>query len=637
MMSKSLKAFAAAVAGASALMLVAAPAQAAGNKCRATVAKESAQAHADDRQDCCRSVKAASRRARSSVRVRMRSPRPASASAKDKTEDRDQQGVHGRGRPVRARALPGRGRRDGSRDLHRHPHQHATTASPTVSRASRTRTRPSSCTRCSTSKFIPARVEGHREVPGGDRQGHGRLLPDQVEGARRSARQACSAARSPVRVLMRLRTRRSRRREAKKVAGITKACCGDDGVCGGGQCVGSPANVVVKGCTGAGAPAACCTGVGTGTCTNADCTGAGAPLPCCTGAGTGTCFVRLRTPPASRPAIASAAFRARPSVPSARPAVSAAPAAVAPTVSASGGITPGQMCRACQRLPSVRGLFRWCERGRGVHLQCPEWQPRDAARSVRQQRHGVALHGRSERRQVLLDRRRLPRRRDLQQDRHRVLPERRLPSGAGHRRSRSVSGSQRRLRLDRRHRHGADGREPPRSASIRRRRIAPSVRTRPAASFATGSLTSGTLPGKCAKVIDDCISNGGTVDGDRRDRGTPAVNLGGVSVNLGFPYEPRAAPRRRARMRRRQVGAAPEPVHLAGAGVATRATRSPSPRRRTSTTPSSSSNGTALRGRRSTRAARRRPRRSFPCVVQSASDVDGNAILTGVTCSVTVP
>ena len=45
-------------------------------------------------------------------------------------------------------------------------------------------------------------------------------------------------------------------------------------------------------CTGSGAPDACCTGVGTGTCgpgLNSLCTGLAAPYYCCTGAGTGNC------------------------------------------------------------------------------------------------------------------------------------------------------------------------------------------------------------------------------------------------------------------------------------------------------------------------------------------------------------
>jgi len=41
-------------------------------------------------------------------------------------------------------------------------------------------------------------------------------------------------------------------------------------------------------CTGAGTPAACCTGAGTGTCTTADCTAAATPFFGCTGAGAGT-------------------------------------------------------------------------------------------------------------------------------------------------------------------------------------------------------------------------------------------------------------------------------------------------------------------------------------------------------------
>jgi len=43
-------------------------------------------------------------------------------------------------------------------------------------------------------------------------------------------------------------------------------------------------------CTGAGAPFACCTGVGEGSCAcNAQCTGAAAPFACCTAAGEGEC------------------------------------------------------------------------------------------------------------------------------------------------------------------------------------------------------------------------------------------------------------------------------------------------------------------------------------------------------------
>lgn len=41
-------------------------------------------------------------------------------------------------------------------------------------------------------------------------------------------------------------------------------------------------------CTGAGTPAACCTGAGAGTCTAANCTGAGTPFANCTGSGTDT-------------------------------------------------------------------------------------------------------------------------------------------------------------------------------------------------------------------------------------------------------------------------------------------------------------------------------------------------------------
>jgi hypothetical protein len=46
------------------------------------------------------------------------------------------------------------------------------------------------------------------------------------------------------------------------------------------------------GCTGAGAPYACCAGPGTGNCLapNAPCTGLNAPYTCCTGPGTGTCY-----------------------------------------------------------------------------------------------------------------------------------------------------------------------------------------------------------------------------------------------------------------------------------------------------------------------------------------------------------
>jgi hypothetical protein len=43
-------------------------------------------------------------------------------------------------------------------------------------------------------------------------------------------------------------------------------------------------------CTGAGAPSACCTGPGRGTCSNAECTGAGAPYPCCTAKLRGSCL-----------------------------------------------------------------------------------------------------------------------------------------------------------------------------------------------------------------------------------------------------------------------------------------------------------------------------------------------------------
>ncbi|MGD0949342.1 MAG: alpha/beta fold hydrolase [Candidatus Binatia bacterium] len=55
-------------------------------------------------------------------------------------------------------------------------------------------------------------------------------------------------------------------------------------------------------CTGAGAPYACCTGAGMGTCDlNAECTGAATPYACCTKAGTGTCDVNAECTGATTP------------------------------------------------------------------------------------------------------------------------------------------------------------------------------------------------------------------------------------------------------------------------------------------------------------------------------------------------
>jgi hypothetical protein len=152
------------------------------------------------------------------------------------------------------------------------------------------------------------------------------------------------------------------------------------------------------------------------------------------------------------------------------------------------------------------------------------------------------------------------------------------------------------------------------------------------ATFAPGSLSQGTLAG-CSRTIDDCTSNGGVVTATVSIASTTA-QLGGVSVSLGFPYDK---------------------VQLPGAGSDAVPSVALQQNPFTALLQASDSGDTVAIGatpdllndefftpgqlfvvtfNTCTGAA---TAADFACVVQGASDTSGAPLLSGVSCSVTVP
>jgi hypothetical protein len=468
--------------------------------------------------------------------------------------------------------------------------------------------------------------------------------------------------------------------EDKKVAAIAKTCCGPDGSCGGGQCSNSPANRVVRGCTGAGVPAACCTGLGTGptcdntactsnTCaggtnaganctvasecpsgscagghplpwctgagqgtagTNSDCTGSGTPKPCCTGLGTGNCVgfdfgTSCEQTRGCFRCIAGPVFGLE-----CQTNGECGAGGRCANGLCAGGTSAGQMC---ERTSDCPGAGSTCHGGTNNGASCTVASecPGGGQCGNTCDKTGTASlcsGGANNGNYCLLDA-------DCVggtcnksgtsyctsddyrpvQDLGFIDPCPGLNVGAGPIGG-TVMGQTMESLLECVDKQAADRAD---------------CQDKAGATFNTGSLP---LPGRCSKVIDDCTSNGGTVVATVSVTATPATPLGGVAVSLGFPYTK---------------------VQLPGAGsdatplVAVTQTSNPTATAFDSgdtvsvsaqadiNNLESFSNGALLTVTFTTCGASPAVSADFPCVVQSASDTSGNAIVEGVTCSASVP
>ncbi|MEO6030086.1 MAG: hypothetical protein ABIR79_24735, partial [Candidatus Binatia bacterium] len=442
--------------------------------------------------------------------------------------------------------------------------------------------------------------------------------------------------------------------EDKKVAGITKACCGDDGTCGGGQCVNSPANLVVRGCTGPGAPAACCTGFGTGpTCDNSVCTAAGAPLFCCTGVGTGTCgknsdCTGIGTP---RPCCTGVGtgncigFDFDTSCEATRECFRCIAGPVfglecqtngecgaggrCANGICGGGTSAGAMCERASDCP---GAGSTCSGGPNngaactVASECPGGGfcgfPCDKTGTA-----SLCNGGANNGKYCVLDADCVGGTCDksgtsyCQSDDYRPVQDIGFVDpcpgenvGAGPIGG-TVIGQTMASVLECVDTQAADRAE---------------CQDKAGATFNSGSLP---LPGKCVRGISDCSSNGGTVVATVSVTATPAVNLGGVLLNIGYPYTlvqlPDDAGNATALVTVQQPGNVQ--VQASDSGDTASIGASADINNLEFLTNGallqvtfSTCSGTPVSG-------------DFPCIVQSASDVNGAAIVEGVTCSVTVP
>ncbi len=415
--------------------------------------------------------------------------------------------------------------------------------------------------------------------------------------------------------------------EAKKVAAITKACCGDDGTCGGGQCTTGPASVVVKGCTGAGTPVACCTGFGQGNCANTDCTAAATPFPCCTGAGTGTCFFKTDTECEQTRncfrCISGPTFGAE-----CQTSGECGAGGRCANGICSGGTSVGAMCERASDCP---GAGSTCQGGANNGAACTVASecPSGGFCGFACDKSGTAslcVGGANAGSYCLLDA-------DCvggtcgktgtaycQSDDYRPVqdlgfidPCPGLNVGAG-----PIGGTVMGQTI-------ASVLECVDTQASNRA----SCQDKAGATFNQGSLP---LAG-CTKVIDDCTSNGGTVTATISVTANPAVNLGGLAVNLGFPYSlvqlPGAGSDATPFVTVQQAGNAQVQASDSGDTVSIAASADIN-------NLEFFTNGPLLQVTFST-CSGAPTAADFPCIVQSASDVNGGNILTGVTCSVTVP
>ena len=390
----------------------------------------------------------------------------------------------------------------------------------------------------------------------------------------------------------------------KKDAAIAKACCGPDGTCGGGQCVNSPANVVVKGCTGAGTPAACCTGVDQGNCDNTACTAAATPFPCCTGAGTGTCSFDTgsdceQTRNCFR-CISGPTFGAE-----CQTNGECGAGGRCANGLCSGGTNPGQMCErnsdclgggTCDKT----GTASLCSGGTEAGKYC--LIDADCAGGGTCDKAGTSYCQSDDYRPV--------------QDLGFVDPCPGTNVGTG-----TIGGTVMGQTIESLL-ACVDGQAGARAT----------CQDKAGATFAAGSLDNGTLSG-CSRVIDDCTSNGGTVTATISVASTTA-QLGGLSVSLGFPYDK---------------------VQLPGAGSDAVPFVAVQQNPFTTLVQASDSGDTVaigatpdlLNGEFFTAGqifvvtfntcGAAPTAADFACVVQGASDTTGTPLLSGVSCSVTVP
>lgn len=367
----------------------------------------------------------------------------------------------------------------------------------------------------------------------------------------------------------------------KKDAAIAKACCGVDGTCGGGTCIAnSPAGTLHNAaCTGVATPAECCTGAGTGTCDD--------PQEC---EQTRNCFRCLGgpTPGAECQTNGECGAGGR-----------------CGNGLCNGGTNPGVICeRASDCLGGgtcdKSGTSSLCSGGTEAGKYC--LIDADCAGGGTCDKAGTSYCQSDDYRPV--------------QDLGFVDPCPGINVGTG-----TIGGTvmgQTMASVLACVNGQADARA--------------TCQDKVGATFAPGSLSQGTLAG-CSRTIDDCTSNGGTVTATVSIASTTA-QLGGVSVSLGFPYDK---------------------VQLPGAGSDAVPFVAVQQNPFTTLVQASDSGDTVaigatpdlLNGEFFTAGqifvvtfntcTGTATAADFACVVQGASDTTGAPLLSGVSCSVTVP
>jgi hypothetical protein len=370
--------------------------------------------------------------------------------------------------------------------------------------------------------------------------------------------------------------------EQKKKDAIAKACCGEDGTCGGAVCIAaSPAGTLHdSACTGTEAPYACCTGVGTGTCDD--------PQEC---EQTRNCFRCIAGPTIGAECQTSGECGA---------------GGRCANGLCNGGSNPGAMCERATDCTGggtcdKSGTSSLCVGGSTAGAYC--LIDADCPGGGTCNKIGTSYCQSDDYRPV--------------QDLGFVDPCPGINVGTG-----TLGGTVMGQTI----------------ASLlecvdKQADLRATCQDKAGATFAPGSLENGALSG-CGRVIDDCISDGNTVTATVSIASTTA-ELGGVSVSLGFPYAkvqlpgagsdavPQVALQQNAFTSLLQASDAGDTVAIGVTAdllngeffipgqlfvVTFNTCGGPAP--------------TAA---------------DFACVVQGASDTAGAPVLNGVSCSVTVP
>lgn len=652
MKSKGMKVLAAVIAGASALTLATAPAYATGNKCRATLSKESAkltQALAKTIQSCDEAVRAG----------KATGPCPDSktassiAGAKGKLKAAINKACAGAVGHFAIAQCPAA---DGGTS--------AGTGGPCTGIKITDNNSISDCLSCLAdenasellsgvvyNKFIPAATKdiGKCQATIGKNTSAFYIAKSKALGTCQAGviggkiTGPCPDAAAQAAIA---------KAEDKKVAAITKDCCGPDGVCGGGQCAYGPATVTVVGCTGAGTPDTCCTGVNTGACGDATCTGPGAPLACCTGLGLGNCSNTHCTAskvPFNCCTGAGTGTCAFNTVLDCELNRDCFRCIAGPTIGqqcqsngqcGAGGRCANGLCNAAtaNTLCTAAGVPALCCSGAGTgtcgaSAMCEKDSDCPSGACDKSGAGAVCAGGSNNGKYCLIDADCLGgictkpaaplsfcQSDDLRpvQDIGFADPCPGINVGTG-----SIGGTV----------AGQTSDYVITCVDTQAEQRA-SCQDKAGATFAPGSLSSGALS-QCGKAIDDCTSNGGATTATITIVSPAVTQLGGVSVSLGIPYDrvqlPGAGGDAVTQVALQQ-NAFTSLVQASDSGDNVAIGATPDLGNLESFTPGSPLFVVTFNtcGGAVTAA-------DFPCVVQSASDTSGNALLAGVTCTVTVP